>query len=99
MPIANRYQNWLQKKIGGFSVPEQKAINNALNELEHDPMASSYHCARHADIYGDVNRTIELGVGGISIDYKFDIAGLVTIIDVYRSPWYAIKVLITDFSP
>jgi hypothetical protein len=98
MPISNRQQTWVQQKIGGFSAPEQREINDALDELELTPSPPSYHPPQGANTHGNPRRIIELGASGIRIDYKFDFTGLVTIIDVYRSPWHAIKVRITDFS-
>jgi len=98
MPISNRTTPHVANKISKFTSGEQRIINNALDELERDTLASNYKCTRQSIMHSDTSRTIEVGANGIRIDYKFDIGGLVTIIDIYRSRWHPIKVLL-DFSP
>lgn len=98
MPISNRNTKYVQNKIGKFTGAEQARVNNTLDVLEHDPLATGHKCTRAVMSYGDTIRVVQV-VNGIVVEYKFDIAGLVTIIDIYRSPWHTIKILIGDFSP
>jgi hypothetical protein len=98
MPISNRHTSYVQKKINTYPAADQRYINDALDELEQNHSAPNYRCIGKSYSYGDTFPTIEV-VNDILIDYKFDIVGLVTIIDIRRSPWYPLKVLLGDFSP
>ncbi len=98
MAISNRNTHYVRNKIVKFTGAEQTRINDALDVMERDPLAGGYKCTRSFMSRGDTIRVIYV-VNGIMVEYKFDIVGLVTIIDIYRSPWHTVKILIGDFSP
>jgi len=84
MPISNLRTPHVQRLINNFSGAEQEAVRAALAALDFDPHAPAYRPTREFTAHGDTSRTIEVGAGGIRVDYKFDKTWLVTIIDIYR---------------